>query len=115
MNYIKKIIDVIYDNGAEADMVTKLSDIKEFPDRSYTVARVMNEKHCVELHYCDGEVWLEIDQRESEDSWCGNIEDVDWFNFDLTEDEIFDKLEVEFAESFGYQYRHLLPRNDLER
>lgn len=115
MNYDEKLISAIYKNGGESEIITDLSTIKRSPNLAFTVARIMTEKHCVELHYSDSEAWTEIEQRESEDSWRGNIEEVDWFNLDLTDDEIICKLENEFVDSFGYQYKYLLPRNNLER
>ncbi len=82
-----------------------VDDIKSMEDdQSYTVARVINGINCVELHYVDGEATLEYGNRVSENEWKSDIEEIDWFNKDLSEEEIADKLWDLFNYYYGEEY-----------
>lgn len=68
---------------------------------SYTVARVIDGVNCVELHYVDGKATIEYGERIADDEWESTIEDIDWFNLNTTEDEIFDRLWELFDNKYG--------------
>lgn len=68
---------------------------------SFTVARLMNICHCVELHYSKGETTIEYGIKISHDYWNASIEKVNWFSKNMTEKEIFNKLSELFANYFG--------------
>lgn len=70
-------------------------------ERNFTVARVMEDKKCVELHYNEGKASLEYGIKVAKDRWENEIdEDVEWFNLDLTDDEILEHLNREYDEYF---------------
>lgn len=83
-----------------------LTDLDKLNDKgSFTVARVIDGVNCVELHYVEGKATIEYGERVSDDAWESTIEDIDWFNLNTTEDEIFDKLWELFDEYYkeGYE------------
>ena len=79
--------------------LNKLNDID-----SFTVARVINGVNCVELHYVEGKATIEYGERTKDDEWESTIEDIDWFNKDMTDDEISDKLWSLFDYHYGEEY-----------
>lgn len=86
-----------------------VDDIKSMEDnQSYTVARVINGINCVELHYVDGKATLEYGNRVSENEWESDIEEIEWFNKDLSEEEIADKLWDLFNYYYGEEYENEL-------
>lgn len=57
--------------------------------------------HCVELHYCDGKTTIEYGYRIKPDYWENEIYEVEWFNKNMSYDEMFKKLENLFKNYFG--------------
>lgn len=81
------------------ETITSVADLDN--ERHFTVARVMQGGKCVELHYAQGEASLEYGIRVADDLWENEIdEDVEWFNLDLTDDEILEHLNKEYYEKF---------------
>lgn len=81
------------------ETITSISklDNKNF----FTVARVMENGKCVELHYNEGKAHIEYGTKEAEDLWKNEInEDVKWFNLNLTDDKVLEYLNKEFDEHF---------------
>ncbi len=77
---------------------------KEINDKdSYTVARVMNFGNSVELHYSNGIATIEYGYKITHDYWESEIEEIDWFNKNMTENAINEKLFELFEEHFGIQ------------
>ena len=76
-------------------------DIKNMDEsKSYTVARVINNKNAVELHYTNGNATIEYGTKQDDNSWESIIEDALWFEKNQSEDEIISKLEELFKEQF---------------
>ena len=66
-----------------------IDDIKNMEeDKSYTVARVINNKNCVELHYTDGIATIEYGTKQDDNSWESIIEEILWFDKNQSKDEI---------------------------
>ena len=70
-------------------------------NESYTVARVCNGVNCVELHYIDGKSTIEYGTRTSNDSWENKIENIDWFDKNMSISDLENKLENLFDVEFG--------------
>lgn len=69
---------------------------------SYTVARVIHNGYCVELHYCsDRGATLEYGTKKSHDTWENEIEEADWFNTNLSDDYILNRLNCLYDEEFS--------------
>lgn len=90
------------------EIITNISSIDN--NGSYTIARVMENDKCVELHYNNGKVTLEYGVKLSKDYWESEINDnVNWFNFELTDEKILDYLNKEFDNYFlenDYEYEY---------
>lgn len=68
-------------------------DPKEMNDKdSYTVARVMNFGNSVELHYSEGISTIEYGYKITHNYWESEIEEIEWFNKDMSKDAINEKL-----------------------
>lgn len=79
-----------------------VDDVKSMLDnKSYTVARVCNDVNCVELHYIDGKSTIEYGTRTSDDSWESEIENIEWFDKNMSISDIENKLENLFNIEFG--------------
>lgn len=90
----------ISENGfSESEIITKPSEIIE--GNSYTVARVRNFGRCAELHYCNGKATVEYGHKLSHDYWESEIDYVDWFDTNISEDLIINKLWDLFNKYFG--------------
>lgn len=82
-----------------------LTDLNELNDTdSFTIARVINGINCVELHYVEGIATIEYGTRIKEDKWESIIEEIDWYDVNMTEDEISDKLWELFEYQYGEEY-----------
>lgn len=78
-----------------------ITDIKELNDiDSFTVARVINGVNCVELHYSEGKATVEYGTRVKDDAWENEIEEVDWFNKNMSKEELENKLWDLFDERY---------------
>ena len=76
-----------YEEDNVEEIITSISDLDN--EGHFTVARVMENGKCVELHYDEGEASIEYGERVARDRWENETSDiVDWFNLDLTDDEI---------------------------
>ena len=66
------------------ETITKISNLDN--EKNYTIARIMDNNKCAELHYNNGKACIEYGIRDEEDNtWHNEIdEDIDWFNLDLT-------------------------------
>lgn len=85
-----------------SEIISELAQVKAHPDCSYTIARTCVGNNFAELHWSNNEPYLEFSWRISPDEFEGVVEeDVPWFNFDLTEEEIIAKVEEEFENKFG--------------
>lgn len=81
------------------EMITNISDLDD--KHYFTVARVMENGKCVELHYDNGKAKIEYGIKMSEDMWKNEINDnVEWFSLNLTEEEILEHLNKEFDNYF---------------
>ena len=89
----------------EEPYVLLLTDLDKLNDTSsFTIARVINGVNCVELHYAEGKATIEYGERIKDDEWQSTIEDIGWYNKDMTEDEISDKLWSLFDYHYGEEY-----------
>lgn len=86
-------------NNNYEEIVTSPKDL--IGNYSYTVARVVEEGMSVELHYCNGLATVEYMTEMQVGNWEGHAVRVDWFNLNMSEDEILKKLEELYAEEFG--------------
>ena len=88
-------IEEIPDKGyLEGELINDLKNLND--NDSYTVARLKNVCHCVELHYSDGSPTIEYGIRLEPGYWESEIEEVEWFDKNMSDDELFDKLEELF-------------------
>ena len=69
---------------------------------SYTVARGVHNGYCVELHYCsDTGATIEYGTKTAHDTWENEIDDADWFNINLSDDYILNRLNCLYDEEFS--------------
>ena len=93
-------IEEIPDKGyLEGELIHDLKNLND--NYSYTVARLKNVCHCVELHYRNGSPTIEYAIRLEPGYWESEIEEAEWFNKNMSNDELFDKLEELFKDYFG--------------
>lgn len=93
-------IDKIPSTGfLDGDIITNPKEMND--EGSYTVARVMNFGNSVELHYSKGQATIEYGYKITHDYWESVVEEIDWFNKDMSEDLISEKLFNLFEEYFG--------------
>jgi len=82
------------------EILTPLKEIMK--GVSYTIARVVHNGYCVELHYCsDTGATIEYGEKTSHDTWEDDIEDAMWFNLELSEDYILNRLNCLYDEEFS--------------
>ena len=84
------------------DLLTDLNKLNN--DDFFTIARVTNDSNCVELHYNSGQATIEYGQRIKENEWEDFIEEIDWYNEDMTEEEISNKLFDLYDHYYGEEY-----------
>ena len=91
-----------YNQNLENSVEEIITSISDLDDKHYfTIARVMENDKCVELHYNNGKAHIEYGTKEDNDVWNNNIDsNVDWFNLDLTDNEILLILNCKFDEYF---------------
>ena len=79
----------------------QVTDIKELNNIDlFTVARVINGVNCVELHYNEGKAIVEYGNKIKDDEWENEIVEADWFNKDMSEEEVENKLWELFDERY---------------
>ena len=94
-----------YEDNVE-EIITNISDLDD--KHYFTVARVIENGKCVELHYDNGEATIEFDTKE-EDRWNSQcLLDANWFNLNMTEQEILEHLNKEYENYFGEKEKDLL-------
>lgn len=81
------------------EIVTPFKDIKN-GKYSYTVARVVEDNKCAELHYDNGKTTIEYMTQINPGEWEGEVEIVDWFNLNLKEDYVLVKLNHLYDERY---------------
>ena len=81
------------------DMITPIKYLNN--KDSFTIARVIDGLHCIELDISNGVSTIEKGIRLEEDYWESEIEEINWFNFDMAEEEIADRLWKLFDYNFG--------------
>ena len=88
-------------NFKEKPSYFKITDIKDINEEdSFTIARVMDGVNCVELHYNKGRATIEYGTKIKDDEWENEIEEVDWFNKDILEKDLENKLWKLFEERY---------------
>jgi len=96
----EQIYEMRYYFESDEEIVTPLNEIMK--GVSYTIARVVHNGYCVELHYCsDTGATIEYGTKTSHDSWENEIEEINWFNKDLTDDYILNRLNCLYDEQFS--------------
>lgn len=93
---IKKIPEKGFIDG---ETLTSTKELDE--ENSFTVARILNFCHCVELHYYKGEATIEYGTKINYDCWKNEIEDADWFDKKMSDEEVCNKLDELFKDYFG--------------
>lgn len=96
----------------DIDVLTSTSELDE--EHSFTVSRVMNLCHCVELHYYKGEATVEYGTKIKYDYWESDIDDIEWFNKNMNDGEVINKLKDLFIDYFGEEEYVLMSSNDKE-
>ncbi len=86
------------EDGLNFETITPIKDVTD--DEYYTIARVMSDSNCVELHSNNGKIHIEIGTKLSEDNWENELEDAKWFNKDLTDEQVLTKLKEIFDNKF---------------
>ena len=82
------------------ETITKISDWDE--KNNFTIARVIENDKCVELHYDEGKASIEYGTTDEDNSWNDEIDyDIDWFNLNLTDEEVLSILDEKFDEYFS--------------
>ena len=94
-----------------SEIITNINELED--NKSYTVARVMNKLNAVELHYINGIPTVELGTRRNEDTWDNEIVDADWFNKNLSNEDVIKKLEEIFNDEFS-DVMYLYDKNDGE-
>ena len=96
----EKMYELRYYFESYEEMVTSPKEIME--GVSYTVARVVHNGYCAELHYCsDTGASVEYGTKTSHDMWENEVEDASWFNKDLSDDYILNRLNCLYDEEFS--------------
>ncbi len=99
----------IYSEEIEESIEETITSISKLDNKNYfTVARVVEGKKCVELHYNEGKAHIEYGTKKTEGIWENEInEDVKWFSLNLTDDEILAYLNKEFDGYFLEKEKNL--------
>lgn len=96
----EKMYELRYYFESYEEMVISPKEIME--GVSYTVARVVHNGYCAELHYCsDTGASVEYGTKTSHDMWENEVEDASWFNKDLSDDYILNRLNCLYDEEFS--------------
>ena len=110
LSYEKK--NLTEDGVMELEIVTNLDELNNVD--SFTVARIINYKYCIELHYNEGNSTIEFGTRIKPNYWESDIEKITWFNKKISENSVLKKLEKLFKSRYekSNQYRYLNECND---
>lgn len=78
-----------------------ITDVFNIDDKNYfTIARVIENDKCVELHYNNGIASVEFGRKDKNNLWYDEIEEVKWFNRNLTNEQVLRILNKKFNEYF---------------
>ena len=81
------------------ETITKMSELDN--KHCFTVARIIENNKCVELHYDEGEASIEYGIKDENNTWNDKIDtNLEWFRLDLTDEEILEILDKKFNEYF---------------
>lgn len=85
------------------DYEETLTSTKDIKDRvSYTIARVVENGYCVELHYnSNAGATIEYGTKLAHNYWENDIEKIDWFNTNLSDDYILRRLDCLYEDYFS--------------
>lgn len=81
---------------AELEVITNLNELDD--KHNFTVARVSDDNHCVELHYNEGKPFIEYGTKVKPDYWENETTSAEWFNKNMTEEDLGKKLSNLFDE-----------------
>ena len=86
----------------EKSVMETITKMSELDDKNYfTIARVIENDKCVELHYNNGKASIEYGIKDEDNNWNDEVDtDLKWFRLDLTDDEILEILDKKFNEYF---------------
>ena len=87
-------------NKVYKELITPFGDIKEDDNYSYTVARILNDDYCIELHYKNHKATLEYGTRVALDKWENTVENIEWFKPTLTEEYVLERLNTLYDQEF---------------
>ena len=75
----------------EESVMETITKMSELDDKNYfTIARVIENGKCVELHYNNGKASIEYGIKDEDNNWNDEVDtDLKWFRLDLTDDEIY--------------------------
>lgn len=83
----------------EFEIITRIHNLEN--KNCYTVARIIKDDKCTELHYNQGKAHIEFGTKISDDAWENEIkEDIDWFNLKLTDVKVLEHLNNEYNSHF---------------
>lgn len=85
-------------DGVDFETITKVEELDD--EKNYTVARIMNDNNCVELHSNKGTIHIEIGTKVNDDEWENEFENAPWFNKTLSNQDVLDKLYDIYNEKF---------------
>lgn len=83
------------------ELITSVKDLKN-NKKDYIIARVRDDNFRVELHYIYGEAIVEFGIKHSENYWDDIISPAKWFNKNLSEEKIKNKLMKLYKEYVKY-------------
>lgn len=86
----------------EESVMETITKMSELDDKNYfTIARVIENGKCVELHYNNGKASIEYGIKDEDNNWNDEVDtDLKWFRLNLTDDEILEILDKKFNEYF---------------
>lgn len=84
------------------DNVTSVKDLNNHD--SFTVARVVDNKRCAELHYDNGKATVEYGTEILPGQWDNEIVDADWFSLEMSDEEVINRLNELFKINFEDYY-----------
>lgn len=88
------------------DLITNLGNIND--SDSFTVARVCKGINCVELHYDNGLATIEYGTRIASDECENEVEGASWFNKNINEKDLENKLWDLFNKNFSEECNYEL-------
>ena len=82
------------------EIVTPLQNINSTD--YFTVARVVEDNYCAELHVNKGEAIVEFSYKISDFAWeFEDVITVNWFSTELSDTEVLQWLDSEFEKFYG--------------